>query len=433
MLATQEEKGKATMFFLFLLLLSSGFVAEARLPKHQCRHGAPWKFDDAETYGDWLMDADLIRETLSESWSIPNREKINLDLPPEQRWLEIGAKYANQSYKIVEYFETFLPESVIKVLVEAAEKKVIANYSGFGDYALEMQGYATGLNISLGYIVLANLVYQLEHLGVACDNWNVTGPTGECWFSKKQTNKGPKGLCTSVVADDKDNRIFHGRNLDWNLEDDIKSLIIDVDFYKNASILYTGTTIVSFVGILNAAAPGRFSYSLDARCQGGHLIVNLIEAITKGAATPTQHARSIFDTADDIADFDGFIQAMSSGNLVDDAYYILGGLSQDEGAVVTRGRNRAVDVWRIGDTSNSSSWYRLETNYDHWLPAPSADDRRTPGMANMENLTQNGVSVSGLFDHVLSVWPTLNPHTDVSCVMAPWNATYECRVWGASS
>ena len=48
-------------------------------------------------------------------------------------------------------------------------------------------------------------------------------------------------------------------------------MIITVDFTRGGELLYSGTTIVSFVGILNAMAPGPngFSFSMDARCQVG--------------------------------------------------------------------------------------------------------------------------------------------------------------------
>ena len=39
---------------------------------------------------------------------------VDLDLDPKDRWTEIGALYKNQSYLIIDYFETFLPEALLK-------------------------------------------------------------------------------------------------------------------------------------------------------------------------------------------------------------------------------------------------------------------------------------------------------------------------------
>mmetsp|Transcript_11988 Transcript_11988/g.38146 ORF Transcript_11988/g.38146 Transcript_11988/m.38146 type:complete len:423 (-) Transcript_11988:148-1416(-) len=378
----------------------------------ECPHGRP-----LAQSSEWMASARAAK-TATEFRS-PDRVTVDLDLPPEERWVAVGEQYRNQSSLIVEYFEQYLPASVISLLVELFEP--IDEYPGFGDYGLEMRGYATGLNLSLGYVVMANLAYQLEEIGVGCANWNTTGPTGQC-ETYARTKSDPRGFCTSVVADDAENRIYHARNLDWNLGDDLRAAIFTVDFTRNGSLFYSGTTVLSFVGILNGMRPGMYSYSFDARCQGGHLLVNLAEALATGAATPSQHARAVFES--EPADFDAFVDAFSEGQLIDDAYYILGGLSDQEGAVVTRARNRAVDVWPL----NESVWYRLETNYDHWETPPTADDRRTPGVAHMDNLTQAGVTTENLFTQLLWLWPTFNDHTDISCVMAPWNSTYDCRV-----
>ncbi|KAJ8599077.1 hypothetical protein CTAYLR_007609 [Chrysophaeum taylorii] len=368
----------------------------------ECPHGRPWLVDET-------------RPLLGSSRS-PGRVSVDLDLPPSQRWVAVGEAYRNQSYLITEYFLEFLPENVLDLLIEMFTP--VSSYGGFGDYGPEMEGYARGLNVSVGLVVIANLAYQLEHIGVSCDNWNTTGPTGQCFYKRG----GSGGPCTSIVADDKNFNVYHARNLDWNLGDDLRGLIVDVDFIKNGTLFYTGTTVVSFVGILNGMRPGFYSYSFDARCQGGVLAVNLVEALSTGAETPAQHARRVFEAAP--STFAGFVGAMASGDLLDDAYYILGGVKDYEGTVLTRARNRAVDLWPLNETA----WFRLETNYDHWDPVPAADDRRTPGNARMNNLTQANVNTTTLFHDILLQWPTFNSHTDVSCVMAAFDSTYECRV-----
>ena len=145
---------------------------------------------------------------------------------------------------------------------------------------------------------------------------NNTGPTGQCgddiadeivWLeSEHWTNTMTKdavqtGYCTSVVTEEAGGGILHGRNLDWNLEEDLREMIITVDFTRGGELVYSGSTIVSFVGILNAMAPGPngFSFSMDARCQGGKIFSNLIEALAMGAMTPCQHSRTVMESATD--------------------------------------------------------------------------------------------------------------------------------------
>lgn len=70
----------------------------------------------------------------------------------------------------------------------------------------------------------------------------------------------------------------------------------------------------------------------------------------------------------------------------------------------------------------------LETNYDYNKPVPKADDRRTPGIANMKALTQANVNPESMVG-IMSAWPTFNHHTDFTGVFAPWNSTYMAYVW----
>ena len=69
---------------------------------------------------------------------------------------------------------------------------------------------------------------------------------------------------------------------------------------------------------------------------------------------------------------------------MDEAYYIVGGAGKGEGAVVTRDRIGAADVWRLPP----QGWFILQTNYDHWETPPASDDRRTPGEKHMAALGQ---------------------------------------------
>lgn len=55
-----------------------------------------------------------------------------------------------------------------------------------------------------------------------------------------------------------------------------------------------------------------------------------------------------------------------------------------QGCVITRSREKAIDVWRMDQANN---WYILETNYDHWENPLFLDDRRTPAHKCMQKTT----------------------------------------------
>ena len=207
-----------------------------------------------------------------------------------------------------------------------------------------------------------------------------------------------------------------------------RDFVIDVDFMRGGELLYTGTTIVSFVGILNGMRPGAdgYSFSMDARCQGGKLWANLLESLIFGAMEPCQHARFVMENANN---FEEAVHLFETGKIIDDGYFIIGGSEAGQGAVVTRARNHNVDTWRIDPEDKEHGWYRLETNYDHFDEVPTADDRRTPGFANMEAVGVDNMNEDSLLSEVMTQWPTFNSHTDLTCIMRPATGLYDCTVW----
>lgn len=92
-------------------------------------------------------------------------------------------------------------------------------------------------------------------------------------------------------------------------------------------------------------------------------------------------------------DFNAAVDNLSNGELIADVYYIVAGVGKNEGVVISRNRHNATDIWRI-DVPNR--FYVLETNYDHWKPAPWFDDRRTPALARMNALGQKGVTIDSM-------------------------------------
>jgi acid ceramidase len=75
------------------------------------------------------------------------------------------------------------------------------------------------------------------------------------------------------------------------------------------------------------------------------------------------------------------------------------------GAIITRDREGAADVWKLG--TNGSEWFMAQTNYDHWAPPLIIDDRITPANRCLNKMGQNNSSFAGLFN-VLSSKPVLN-------------------------
>lgn len=440
---------------LCLLLTLGGAVSAAPTP-------TPWT--------DTPVAQELAATKLTQPIMKPPVYTVDMDAPAQTRWSHINKDYASKIGAIVDYFDQVVPAWALPIV----EKIASSLTSYFHVYGEEMEANAKDLNVSKGLIVMMNLIMQLEELGVNCSNWNETGPTRKddpgcvdvdpsqewCYCHEAQkagairadgyapifqaprkTIAGAQhgshpGLCTSVVSQANDGVLYHGRNLDWNMPPALRAMIIDIDFVKSGKKVFRGTGSAGVAGLFNGMAYsgslsptgkvslGSYSVSIDARGKGGKLLDNILQALLVHSMTPSQHLRYVLEQA---ADFESAVTQLSTTPQIDENYFIVAGTKANEGAVIARGREKAVDVWRL-DTTEPDGWFRLQTNYDHWNPPPAADDRRTPGVRSMENVGRGGLSTDAVWG-VITTFPVFNGHTDYSLIAVPSEGIYNSTVW----
>ena len=70
------------------------------------------------------------------SCSAPKEFIVNLDLPQEERWKEIGEQYADKSFLLVEYLRRNLPRGWLKP-VEAIAGKLLPFFRDYGGRRLD--------------------------------------------------------------------------------------------------------------------------------------------------------------------------------------------------------------------------------------------------------------------------------------------------------
>ncbi len=391
---------------------------------------------------DWLSDPK--KRALSESKRQVSVKEftLNLDLPQEERWKEIGETYKDRAWQLTKYLRDNLPDGWLEPLEKLATKLL----PFFADYGGEMQGYADALGLSSGDIVMVNLVYQLEHLGIGCGMANTTGPVNIPFCNKAQgvgyatlqypeeddlSERDGPDMCTSFVSSTPSGDIWHGRNLDWNLQDTLKEFIINVDYSRGGKTVFKGTTIVGFVGILHAVKENGFAWSMDARRKGGSIPFNVLEAaLSAGSRTPEQHARYVFES-DDVTKYTDAVTALSDHNIVNPAYFIVSGTKYPEGTVIARGREGVAKKWDMGSDSpplGEQSWYTAVTNYDLDHQPPPSDDRTTPLIENLNALKGQDYGETEVWD-ILKTWPTFNMHTDITMVAVPKEGFFNVVIW----
>ncbi|XP_011895792.1 PREDICTED: N-acylethanolamine-hydrolyzing acid amidase isoform X2 [Cercocebus atys] len=219
------------------------------------------------------------------------------------------------------------------------------------------------------------------------------------------------GFCTSIVAQDSRGHIYHGRNLDYPFGNVLRKLTVDVQFLKNGQIAFTGTTFIGYVGLWTGQSPHKFTVSGDERDKGWWW-ENAIAALFQRHIPVSWLIRA---TLNESENFEAAVGKLAKTPLIADVYYIVGGTSPQEGVVITRNRDGPADIWPL-DPLNGA-WFRVETNYDHWKPAPKRDDRRTPAIKALNATGQANLSLEALFQ-VLSVVPVYNNLTIFTTVMS---------------
>ena len=334
----------------------------------------------------------LLAASAGASRAVPApRYSLNLDLEPQDRWTNILSGYKDDLKALYKYMKELVGSDflfLVSILGGGADKFIPHPYRE------EMEGVASAGDVSLGEVVLANVIYEMTA------------------FNKSRLLDSGKA-CTSIVAEAVNGTIYHGRNLDYSLATVLRNLTITVDFQSGGKTLYTGTTYAGIVGLFTGQRPHAYTISLNERDKGVWW-QNILEALSKGTNSIASFLiRDIL--GDSTLSFDDAVDSLSYRPLIAPCYLIIGGLGNNEGAVITRKRTQDLDIWRL-DAENGE-WFLVETNYDHWTPPPPSDDRRDPAIKAMNEAGRGNVSASTLY-HVLSTPPVLNNNTAFTVTMA---------------
>ncbi len=261
-------------------------------------------------------------------------------------------------------------------------------------FADEMRGIAANLSLPLADLVVMNLFYEMT---VAC---------------------------TSIVCQQERDGVatlIHGRNMDYDVAG-LQAITVEVRYLRAGALAYTAVTYAGYVGVLTGVRAGAFSVTVDERdTANSSLWANAAEALLHGGRGLGLHLRELLDSP--ATTFDSAVADLTTVPLIAPAYVILAGAGPGQGAVVTRERDRAVDVWRLAPPG---TWYLVETNYDHWLPDPPGDARRGPAEQRLNATGAAGVTPQGLFSAVLGLFPNLNSMTIYTAVMVPATGTVMC-------
>jgi acid ceramidase len=310
---------------------------------------------------------------------------LNLDLPPEERWAHIMPQYSETIMEVINTAYDELPWVFSRTIKYLAKKYFEDIPEDMGEYGREMVGISHATGIDLYEVVLYNIFYEV--------------------FS----------LCTSVVVEEPESQdtIIHARNLDFGVLMEgivplLKKITIDLKFVKNGTVIYRAHTFAGFVGVFTGMKPYKYSITINQRfaLNGGFL------GIMKWFRTKTPNWNSLLvrDLLEGDYDYDYVVRQLSNEELVAPIYYIVGGLGNKDGALITRDR-----YYNLQPIYLNTSKYIFQTNHDHWIEPFYFDDRTTAGKHFLDN---NSHTIENI-ERMLGTKPTLNRITIFSSIMIP--------------
>ncbi|KAM3864769.1 acid ceramidase [Diretmus argenteus] len=323
---------------------------------------------------------------------------VDLDLPPNKRWTALITDKKTDLVSVIQAIkdlaDAFVPSGKLIEMVDLSLPLVVETLPNpFRD---EIKGIAAVSGLPLGEVALFNIFYEV--------------------FT----------VCTSVVAEDSNGSLIHGRNLDfglflgwdtknksWLISEKLKPLVVNLDFKRNNQTVFKSTNFAGYVGMLTGIKPHIFSLTMNERfsLDGGY--IGILEWILgkRDGMWMSFLTRSVLENA---TSYEDAKYRLSQTKLLAPAYFILGGNQTGQGCVITRSRELSLDIWEID--LKLGRWYVLETNYDHWKEPLFLDDRRIPAMKCMNQTTQTNISLKTMYD-MLSTKPVLNKLTTYTTLM----------------
>uniref|UniRef100_A0A674BT86 Acid ceramidase n=1 Tax=Salmo trutta TaxID=8032 RepID=A0A674BT86_SALTR len=322
---------------------------------------------------------------------------IDLDLPPSERWkLIITDKKAEvRVLHVLDLANAFVPSGKLIDLVDK-DLPLIVDTLPY-PFNEEIKGIATSSGVPLGEVVLYNIFYEI--------------------FT----------VCTSLVAEDSNGNLIHGRNMDfglfmgwdmknrsWLITEKLKPLVVNIDFQRRNKTVFKSTNFAGYVGMLTGIKPHAFTLTMNERfsLDGGY--IGIVEWIlgNRDGMWMSFLTRSVLENA---TSYEEAKNLLAQTKLLAPAYFILGGNQTGQGCVITRSRPHCFST-HCSLNPELGRWYVLETNYDHWKEPLFLDNRRTPAMKCMNQTMQANISLKTVYD-VLSTKPVLNKLTTYTTLM----------------
>lgn len=328
--------------------------------------------------------------------------KVDLDLPPEERWVSVVKHYKEE---VVAMHKALGP--ILDKHLGADGKK---DWLAIADklYDSDIKGEIKGMTKALGQ---KDSEFQTQMFKLMNFLYEVESPTA----------------CSAVLWAAKDGTVYHGRNMDYGFHfkmPDGKVLnwpdvTFDAVFYKNGKPLFKSTMWPGMIGVATGMHFGGFSFQQNTR-PGNDWHKNL-DAAKKGGDGYLLFTRRLLENTDN---FKTAVDKLYNAKLMAPSYFTLSGPGAYEGAVVT--------VDRLGEHKpetptiqrlSSTGWHLVQTNDD--ITEFPQDPRRPVANAMLVGINQDIVNETNLMQFMHTPMLYVQGGTVYSNVMVPSRDYYK--------
>ena len=175
---------------------------------------------------------------------IPPTYKINLSLPPSQRYTRLAQDFATEIHDVTDLFRIIVENWGIPVFFVRFLCRILLRRLYSKEETEELAGIARAAKVEMYYLIAFNTfldtfygLYQWRRTNTNESRGAASGPQGE--------------------------RMLHFRTLDWGM-DELRKLVVKLDYVKDGQHVGTSVGYVGFVGILTAVKKD-LSMSLNFR------------------------------------------------------------------------------------------------------------------------------------------------------------------------
>jgi len=203
---------------------------------------------------------------------------VNLDLPEEQRFVEVATYYKPYLLEVLNQYMDLIPAPLLW-FVEQFSGYIYAIHP---EYYLEIQGMAKAIGINTNSLLFAQYINEFS------------------------------AFCTSVIGYTNNGTIFHGRNMDFLFESTMRNITYQAEFMQNGKYLYTAVMYAGLNGVPTGWRDG-WSISINNRKPSNRTsIIDLVQNIALVFAGFTQNMKLIRDTLQTCATYDCAFNKLST-------------------------------------------------------------------------------------------------------------------------